>query len=87
MKEFCVSKWAGLDNKNSLKHYENNLKQLKTASTNNPWAYIREGLLSEGFLLLRFIFWDLFSGGLILGGAYYRNFTVCYSSWFEMIAC
>ena len=22
-KEFCVSKWVGLDNKNSLKHYEN----------------------------------------------------------------
>ena len=38
-----------------------NLKQLKTASTNRPWAYIREGLLSEGFLRLRF-------GGLIFGG-------------------
>ena len=43
-KEFCVSKWVELDNKNSLKHYENNLKQLETASTNSPWAYIREGL-------------------------------------------
>ena len=28
-KEFCVSKWDGLDNKNSVKHYENNFKQLK----------------------------------------------------------
>ena len=27
-KEFCVSKWVGLDNKNSLKHYENSLKLL-----------------------------------------------------------
>ena len=27
-KEFCVSKWVGPDNKNSLKHYE---KQLKLA--------------------------------------------------------
>ena len=27
-KEFCVSKWDGLDNKNSLKHYENSLKHL-----------------------------------------------------------
>ena len=27
-KEFYVSKWVGLDNKNSLKHYENSLKQL-----------------------------------------------------------
>ena len=51
---------------------------IKTASTNSPWAYIREGVLSEGYLRLRF-------GGLIFGrayfffgggGAYYRNFTV-----------
>ena len=58
---------------------------IKTASTNSPWAYIREGLLSEGYLRLRF-------GGLIFGRAYffiffyfffffwegeiYRNFTV-----------
>ena len=35
-KEFWVSKWVKLDN--------------KTASTNIPWAYIWEGLLSEGFL-------------------------------------
>ena len=70
-KEFCVSNWVGLDNKNSLKHYENSLKQLNTASTNSPWANILEGLLSEGILRLRF-------GGLISGGgrAYYRNFTV-----------
>ena len=47
-KEFCVSKWIGLDN--------------KTASTNSPWAYIREGLLSGGFLCLRF--GGLFSAGL-----------------------
>ena len=39
----------------------------KTASTNSPWAYIWEGLLSEGFLQLRLI-GGLFSGGLILGG-------------------
>ena len=63
-KEICVSKWVGLDNKKRLKHYENSLKQLKTASTNSPWAYIREGLLSEGFLGLRF-------GGLIFGRAYF----------------
>ena len=36
---------------------------IKTASTNSPWAYIREGLLSEGYLHLRF-------GGLIFGRAY-----------------
>ena len=49
---------------------------MKTASTNSPWAYIREGLLSEGYLRLRFgglIFGRAYFGG---GGAYYRNFTV-----------
>ena len=38
-------------------------KQPKTATTNRVWAYIRKGLLSEGFLRLRF-------GGLIFGRAY-----------------
>ena len=52
-----LSKWVGLDNKNSL-------KQVKTATTNSPWAYIWEGLFSEGFLRLRF-------GGLIFGRAYF----------------
>ena len=56
-KEFCGSKWVGLNNKNSL-------KQLKTASTNRPSAYIREGLLPKGFLPLRFFFFG--GGGLIL---------------------
>ena len=32
----------------------------------SPWAYILEGLLSEGFLRLRF--GGLFSGGLIFFG-------------------
>ena len=81
-KEFCTSKWVGLDNKNSLKHYKKSLKQLNTASTNNPWAYNWEGLLSEGFFCLRFggfIFGRahfLFFGGGEGGGPYYQNFTV-----------
>ena len=33
-------------------------------------AYIRRGDLTEGFLRYDF-------GGLIFGGAYFRNFTVC----------
>ena len=33
------------------------------------WAYIRRGDLTEGFLRDDF-------GGLIFGGAYFRNFTV-----------
>ena len=49
-KEFCISKWVGFDN--------------TTASTYNPWAYIWESLLSEGFLRLRF-------GGLIFGRAFF----------------
>ena len=49
---------------------------IKTASTNSPWAYIRECLLSKGNFRLRF-------GGLIFGrayfwGGYYRDFTVLY---------
>ena len=47
-KEFFVSKWVGLDN--------------KMVSSNSLWAYIWEGLLSEGFFRLRF-FWG---GGLLL---------------------
>ena len=30
--KFCISKWVGLDNKNSLKHEENSRKQLTTTS-------------------------------------------------------
>ena len=68
-KEFFISKWVGLDNKNSVKHHENSIKQLKTASTNSPWAYIQEGLLSEGFLHLRF-------GRLIFVSAYFIYFII-----------
>ena len=53
-REFCVSKWVQLDNKNSLRDVDNSLKQLKTANPNSPWAYIWEGLLSKGYLHLRF---------------------------------
>ena len=70
----------GLGNKNSIRHYENRLKQLKTDSTNTPWAYIHEGLLSEGFLHLRYgalIFRRaFFCEGWGGGGAYYQNFMV-----------
>ena len=52
-KEFCVSKWVDLDD--------------KTASTNSPWTYIWEGLLSKRFLLLRF-------GGIIFWRAYFFFF-------------
>ena len=63
-REFCVSKRFGRDNKNSLKHKDNRLQQFKTANHNSSWAYIHEGLLSEGFLRLRL-------GWLIFGTAFF----------------
>ena len=57
---------VGLDSKNGSKDYENSLKRVKTANPNSPWANIRKGLLSEGYLHLRF-------GGLIFGRAYFRG--------------
>ena len=65
-REICVSKCVGIYSKNSLKHKDDNLKQLKTSNPNSAWACIREGLLSEGHLRLRF-------GGLVFGRAYYRK--------------
>ena len=64
-----------LDNKNGSKDYENSLKELTTANPNFPWAYIRKGLLSEGYSRLRFwgayfregLFFFLGGGGLIIG--------------------
>ena len=54
-KEFCVSKWIWFVNKNS--------------NSNSPWAYTREGLLSERYLRLRFggliSFFFLGGGGLL----------------------
>ena len=59
-KEFCISKWVGLDNKNSLKHYKNSLKQL---------AVTVHGLIfRRAYYWKDFCVWDLggvFSGGLI----------------------
>ena len=67
-KEFCVSKWVWLSgNKNSL-------KQLKTASTNSPWAY--SGGLIIGRIFASEIWGAYFREGLFFGRAYYRNFTV-----------
>ena len=39
----------------------------------SPGAYIWRGDLTEGFLCYEF-------GGLIFGGAYFRNFTVFYKT-------
>ena len=57
-KEFCVSKWVGHDNKNSVKHYENSLKQ--PALTGYGLIFGRAGA-SEGLIFRRAYFWE---GGL-----------------------
>ena len=51
---------------------------IKTASTNSPWAYIREGLLSEGYLRLRF-------GGLIFGRTYLFIYLFIYLFYFIIV--
>ena len=45
-------------------------------STSPRRAYIWRGDLTEGFL--RYEFRGLYLQGLIHGGVYFRNFTVCY---------
>ena len=72
-KEICVSKWVGLDNKNSIKHYENSLKQLALtihglifgrAYYQKDWgAYFQEGLFIYLFIIIIIIFWG--GGGLL----------------------
>ena len=71
-REFCVSKSIGL-----ALYWEGNLPFLlcltlylrAISKYKPPGAYIWRGDLTEGFLRYEF-------GGLIHGGAYFRNFTV-----------
>ena len=62
-REFCVSKWVGLDNKNSV-------KQSMDFFSGGLVAYYRKDFCVWDLEAL-------FSGGLTFGGAYYQNFTVC----------
>ena len=74
-REFCVSKWAGLDNTKGLKHKDmtayNNLKQPSLTVHRFIPEWGEGSLLSEGYLRLRFggnYFWEgLFLEGLIIG--------------------
>ena len=62
-KEVCISKWVGLVNKNSLKHYENSQKQLALTGYGLKFerAYYRKDFASE---ILGSYFWlGLFFGG------------------------
>ena len=78
-KEFCISKWFGLDNKNSLKYYKNTLKQL---------ALTVHGLIFERAYYRKDIpVSEILGGGggggggisgrafFLGGGTYYRYFT------------
>ena len=57
---------------------------IRTASTNSPWAYIRKGLLSEGFVRLRF-------GGLIFRRAYFWGglllefYGITHQQWYALV--
>ena len=53
-----------------MKHYENSTNMLKMSNPNSLWAYIREGLLLEGYLRLRFVGGG---GGYIFGRFYFQG--------------
>ena len=57
-REFCVSKWVGLDNKNGLKHEENSLKQA-TIAVPGLYSLYSRGLISGKDICV----WDLGGGG------------------------
>ena len=76
-KEFSTSKWVGLVNKNSLKHYENTLKQLSLKGSYSGRLIIgrifaSEILVGGGGLIFGRAY--LFLGGG--GETYYLNFMV-----------
>ena len=74
-REICVSKSIGLAcSGKEIYHFCFVLLCIREQipCTSPPEAYIRRGDLTEGFLRYDF-------EGLINGGAYFRNFTVCCS--------
>ena len=72
-KEFCISKWVGLDNKNSLKHYENSPKQLALTVHGFILGRLIIGrIFASQIWRLIFFFWG---GG---GGAFYQNVMVLF---------
>ena len=75
-REICVSKLIGLAcSGKEIYHFCFVLlcNRGQIPSTAPRGAYIRRGDLTEGFLCYDF-------GGLIFGGAYFRNFTVSYQA-------
>ena len=47
---------------------------LRASKYKLPWSLYLDGRIKGGFF---FAFWKGGGGGLIVGGAYFRNFTVC----------
>ena len=77
-REICVSKSIGLAcSEKEIYHFCLVLLCIRgqIPSTSPPGAYIRRDDLTEG--LLCYDFGGLYLEGLIHGGAYFRNFTVC----------
>ena len=54
----------------TIKTGEHIRNQPKTANPNSPWTYMREGVLSEGYLRLNF-FWGGEGEGLFFGRSYF----------------
>ena len=76
-REICLLKLAGLAcSGKEIYHFCFVLLCIggQIPSTSPAGAYIRRGDLTEGFLRYNFV--GLIFGGLIHGGAYFRNFTV-----------
>ena len=69
-RNYVFQNWLGLTIKTAKNTKDNSIKQLKTANSESPWTYILDGLLSEGYLHLRF-------EGLIFGRAYFFYFFFC----------
>ena len=74
-KEFCVSKWVGLYNKNSLKHSENSLRQL--VLTVHVLVFGRAFYRKDSCVL---DLAGLFLGGLIIGILRYE-LLICQDKW------
>ena len=80
-REICVSKSIGLTfgSKFTVLALFYFVFEGNFPSTSPQGAYIWRGDLTEGFLRYRF-------GGLIFGGAYFRNFTVARQRRYQLIA-
>ena len=70
-KEFCILKWVGLVNENSLKHYENSLKHYENSLKQLALTVHRRAYYRRDFCLRDL--GGLFLGGLIIGILRYAN--------------